>query len=129
MLMKKIFSGEFSDDILMITINQNAGSLAEAEIVDSMKQVTDQAARPGLRGAVVDFAHVDYFGSLMLESLRHLWNQLHAQNSRMVLCHVSAIGREILEISHFDRLWPIVSSREEAVALLKESPPAEKADA
>ena len=42
---------------------------------------------------------------------------------------VLARGAELgLEIAHFDRLWPIAATREEAIALLKAAPAGDDAE-
>ena len=122
--MTQVFEGEFSEGILIVRIGQNVGSLAEADVIDAMENLSSMAGESSLRGVVVNFSGVEYFGSLLLEVLRHLWNQVHTRNVPMVLCEVPEIGREILEISHFDRLWPIHPTCEAAVAALH-VPPAE----
>lgn len=40
--------------------------------------------------------------------------------SGMAICNVSAHEKEVLQITHLDHLWPICSSRSEALKAVKD---------
>jgi anti-anti-sigma regulatory factor len=81
-----------------------------------LAELTDESAQRVL----IDLCQTPYFGSALLEALRLIWNRVHAQQGRMVLCNASPVGREILELAKFDHLWPIVDDRDSALARLRE---------
>jgi anti-anti-sigma regulatory factor len=110
-----IFTVSRQGRVLIAALNRDVGNFAEAEIIRETKRLIDQARSAPVPGVVVDFEHAEYFGSTMLEALRLLWTHLRQTNTRLVLCRVSEVGREILEVAHFDTVWPICATREEAV--------------
>jgi anti-anti-sigma factor len=73
-----------------------------------------------IKRVVVDLGEVSYFGSIMLEALLQLWNGLQDVEGKLALCCVSDVGREILCLAKFDTLWPICSSRSEALAAVQD---------
>jgi anti-anti-sigma factor len=64
---------------------------------------------------VLDFRKTDYYGSTALGFFVKLWKRVRDRDGRMAFCGVSDHEREILRVTHLDGMWPICSSREEAV--------------
>jgi len=75
------------------------------------------------RNVVVDFRRTDYFGSIALGAFLRLWERVRRGNRRMAFCNVSGHEREMLRMASFDALWPVCSSREEALAAVTAEPP------
>jgi anti-anti-sigma factor len=115
MLPQVIFTITQEGDVLVAALNRDVGNFAEAEIIRETNRLIAQVRSSPVAGVVVDFEQAEYFGSTMLEALRLLWTQLRAAGSRLVLCCVSEVGREILQVAHFDTVWPICATRAEAV--------------
>jgi hypothetical protein len=44
-----------------------------------------------------------------------LWKRVRGGGGKMAVCNVSETGREILQVTKFDTLWPIGPSRQEAL--------------
>ena len=44
-----------------------------------------------------------------------MWKQIQGKGGTLAVCNPSQIGREVLGIARFDKLWGIFSSRQEAV--------------
>lgn len=109
-------------DVLIAALNRDVGNFAEAEILRETKGLIERQKALPVAGVVVDFEHAEYFGSTMLEALRLLWTSLRAANRRLVLCRVSEVGREILQVAHFDTVWPICDSLEAALREVSGSP-------
>jgi anti-anti-sigma factor len=110
------FDVELEDDVLVVVPGPGIGSLHD-EIVDELRATLHDplVADRDLRGVVVDFGRVDYFGSLMLEALRGLWNELQSLGLPLVLCSVRGVCREILGVTKFDLVWPILDTRQAAL--------------
>lgn len=104
---------------LVVAVHDSVGSFADTEILGEMAALVSQVNQSQVGSVVVDFGGVAYFGSSMLEALRVLWNELERRGGRLALCNLSDVSREIIEISHFDRLWPIYDSRDQALAALQ----------
>ena len=115
----KLFEAEQDGNVFLLCPRHNISSLADADLMGEMNQLCAQLGQSDVHRVVVDFSHVDYFGSLMLEALRMLWNAIHPAGGKMALCNVSPVGRDILEIARFDQLWPVLGSREEAIETVR----------
>ncbi|HUG93928.1 MAG TPA: STAS domain-containing protein [Planctomycetaceae bacterium] len=110
-----VFTISRHGDVLVAALNRDVGNFAEAQIVGEMNRLVERLKAAPVAGVVVDFEHAAYFGSTMLEALRLLWTHLRTAGSRLVLCCVSDVGHEILEVAHFDSVWPVSPTREEAI--------------
>ena len=126
----KIFTLEIKDDgIQILSIHDSIGSFSDSEIFKELEQLlhlfdvsrSEDSSAKIVPGLVVDFAGVEYFGSSFLEAMRAIWNRIEENKGKMVLCNVCGVCLEILEVSKFDTIWPILDSRDEAIAALKES--------
>jgi anti-anti-sigma factor len=86
------------------------------------EQVADLIMRP-LRDqdgplVVFDLSEVDYFGSIFLALLLRCWKLALTQGGMMVLAGVSDRARELLRITSLDMVWPIYTTRREAMEAL-----------
>ncbi len=114
------FHSHIEREALIVEIRQPVGSLAADEVMSELDLVVAELHQPQCRHVIIDFCQTAYFGSSLLEALRIIWNHVHAQSGRMVLCSVSPIGREILQVAKFDHLWPITTDRAAALQRLQE---------
>lgn len=115
----KFFRTRVVPDALVLEIIQPVGSLADTNVRRELDEVLADFQESERRHVIVDFCQTAYFGSSLLEGLRLVWNRVHAQQGRMILCNVSPIGREILEVAKFDHLWPIMTDADAALAKLQ----------
>jgi anti-anti-sigma factor len=72
----------------------------------------------GHRDLVIDLAALDYVSSAGLRIFMVIAKSLKAERGRIVLCRLQDGVREILRISAFDRIFTILPSVTEGVALL-----------
>jgi anti-sigma B factor antagonist len=112
------FEMEQQGDTLVITPLHSLGSLVESEISSELSEALDMIDGEGARNVIVDFENMSYFGSSLLESQLRLWKSVERVQGKMVLCCVSEVGREVLQISRLDRIWPTYDSRAEALAAM-----------
>ena len=68
---------------------------------------------------MLDFHKTDYYGSTALGFFLKLWTRARKRNGRMAFCNVSAHEKEILQATRLDHVWPICSSRREALEAVK----------
>lgn len=111
-----LYSLDMVGDVAVLTLRGNIGSLIGDR---GLQPLLKAVLQPGIKGVVVDFEQLGYFGSSVLEALRHIWSELSPRDGRMSLCCVSEIGREILHVARFDTLWPVCATREEALASVR----------
>uniref|UniRef100_A0A7C2P548 Anti-sigma factor antagonist n=1 Tax=Schlesneria paludicola TaxID=360056 RepID=A0A7C2P548_9PLAN len=112
------FETKLLADVFLVEIKQPVGSLSDSVVFTQLDGVLSDLESAHSKRVLIDFCQTPYFGSALLEALRLLWNRVHANGGRMVLCNLSPLGREILELAKFDHLWPIVTDRETALQLL-----------
>ena len=76
-----------------------------------------KAADPPL--FVIDLSHTKFFGSSFIELLFRIWNRMKAQEGgKFGISGLTAYCREILEVTHLDKLWEIYDSTDDAVRSL-----------
>lgn len=90
----------------------------DERVIDSVSRDLVEAAEAAPAGRMVlDLRSVEFFGSSFIEALFRAWNRLNRQEQgRLVLTGVQPYCREVLEVTHLDRLWPIEATRESAQA-------------
>lgn len=67
---------------------------------------------------LLDFEGVDYISSAGLRSLLVIAKQIKAAGGGLVLCSLTAMVREVLEISGFDKILTVTADRTAALATL-----------
>jgi anti-anti-sigma factor len=115
------FEIEQDRDTLIVTPLVNLRELDYPEIEAELSGVLDRVGDGTVRNVVVDFHRTDYFGSTALGFFVKLCLRLHRCQGKLAFCNVSALEREILEVTRLDHLWPICSSRTEAVAVVRKT--------
>lgn len=71
-----------------------------------------------IKNVVIDFHRTDYYGSTALGFFVKLWKRVRERNGRMAFCGLSEHEREILRVTNLDGLWPLCSTRDEAVRVV-----------
>lgn len=85
-------------------------------IGNQLLEVAQQANPPRL---ILDMAVTEFFGSSFIEILFRVWKRLNGQpDARFAISGLQEYCREVLEITHLDKLWPLYGSRAEALAAL-----------
>jgi anti-anti-sigma factor len=90
-------------------------ALDNANLIESRSELVDAIRKTTTSAVIVDFSQVGYFGSLLLDTLCVVWKSLRERSGTMALCHVSDVAQEILAKSKLNSLWPIYSSRQDAI--------------
>ncbi len=67
---------------------------------------------------VLDFGGVDYISSAGLRSLLVVAKQIKAAGGGLALCSLTAMVREVLEISGFDKILTVATDQTAALATL-----------
>jgi anti-anti-sigma factor len=109
----------------MLSVCESISSLADTRVLAEMDDVVRRLRADQAADVIVDLRQAEYFGSTLLEALRMLWNEVRMRNGHLVLCNISSVGREVLEVSHFDRIWHLTANRAEALERLDELGPAD----
>jgi anti-anti-sigma factor len=104
--------------VLRLHLKKSVSSLSDERILEEVDTVLASMQEHAPDAVVVDLSAATYFGSCLLEVLRHVHEQAGRQGAKMVLYGASPIAREVLEISHFDRLIPLMTTESEALESL-----------
>jgi len=110
----KIFSMRVNGSTLILSVHGTVSGLGDSAALDELDRILLQLKDQSITNVVVDFGQSPYFGSSFLETLRRIWNDIHPRGGHMVLCNVSPVGQEILEIAKFNQLWPVVATCDDA---------------
>jgi anti-anti-sigma factor len=102
-----------------IEVQGAVSSLADDAALRELDRILELIRQGNVHDVLVDFQQSPYFGSCLLEALRRIWNELQPRGGRMVLCNLSPVGMEIIQLAKFDQLWPVVATREAAARRLQ----------
>lgn len=111
---------EQRDSTLVVFVLRNIGCFSHDEFQDEWMDLLARLDDPSIHNVVLDFQRVAYFGSIVLEMTLQLARRLQSRGGRVVLCNLSNIGREIVQLARFDRLWPLAGNLDDACRLLAE---------
>jgi anti-sigma B factor antagonist len=100
---------------LILTPRTNLSELDSREIEAGAKDVLRLLGHGTVKNVVMDFHNTDYYGSTALGFFVKVMNRVRAGNGRLAFCGVSDHEKEILQATDLDELWPVYSSREEAI--------------
>jgi anti-sigma B factor antagonist len=111
---------EIRENVTCICLGSKFENLDE-QILEAIRSVvleTAAAADPPL--VVIDMQYTRFFGSSFIEVLFRIWNRVNSlPGGRFSISSLSPYCREVLEVTHLDKLWELHSSLDEAVAALK----------
>ena len=110
-----IFEIEQADDTLIVIPAVDLRELDYQRIETGARMIFELLDGKGIKNILLDFHKTDYYGSTALGFFLKLWKRVRERNGRMVFCNVSDHEKEILQITKLDHLWPICSSRSEAL--------------
>lgn len=73
------------------------------------------------RHVVLDLSRTDYFGSSTIGLFNRLVIHVRKKNRRIAFCNLSEHEKEVISITHIDRLWDVKDSREAALQFVTAS--------
>ena len=117
---EKLFDIEQQDATLIVTPLLDLRERDFQRIERGAREILERLNGTGLKNVVLDFHRTDYYGSTALAFFVKLWKLVRRLNGRMAFCNVSDHEKRILRTTKLDRLWPIRSSRSEALEAVSE---------
>lgn len=111
----KHFAVETMGDTLIVMPRESVSSLAGNDIEAELPRILDAMKRHRSRHIVIDLGSTECLGSLMLAVMLALSTRVGRDGGALALCNVSGVGREVLQITRFESLWPVCNSRSEAL--------------
>ena len=104
-------------DVTVVVFGSEQRQLDEVGLEKIGRQLIEvaQAANPPL--LVLDMAPTEFFGSSFIETLFRVWKKLNTQpGAKFAISGLQPYCKEVLEVTHLDRLWPLPATRAEAIA-------------
>lgn len=102
---------ERRDDTLIVSVLRNLGCFSHDDFQDEWTDLLQRLEDPGIVRVVLDFRHVAYFGSILLELALQLNRRLQPRGGQVILSNLSTFGAEIVRLARFDQFCTIEESR------------------
>lgn len=115
-----VFEIEEHNDTIIVVPTVDLRELDYQRIESGARDILELLNDPRIKHVILDFHKTDYYGTTALGFFVKLWKKVKMRNGRMVFCNVSDHEQEILQVTKLDRLWPICSSRNEALEAVKD---------
>ena len=110
------FRVEKRGDVTCIILGAEFQTLDEGRLDSIRGQLLEASSKASPPKVVIDLSHTTFFGSSFIEVLFRMWNRQNAApNGKFAIAGLSAYCREVLEITHLDRLWKLYPTLDEAV--------------
>lgn len=111
----EFFDIEQAGDVVVVVLGQSLSTFSGEELLKERAALLEEVQGSAASAVVVDFATVEYFDSILLDTLCQMWHHLREQGQRMALCNVCDLARQVLKKCRLDTLWPIYVSRQSAL--------------
>lgn len=109
------FEVERDGQTLIVTVQTDLREMDYPQIEAGMQEILSLLGSGTIKNIVLDFHKTDYYGSTALSFFIKLWKRLRDRGGRMAFCGLSEHEREVLQVTKLAGLWPICSSRTEAL--------------
>jgi anti-sigma B factor antagonist len=109
------FTVDRTNDVLVVALGRRLSTFVGAELQRERTALLAEIQKASVAGVVVDFDNVEYFDSMLLDTLCQTWRHLRERGRKMALCNLHDVAQEILKKCRLDSLWPIYPSRESAI--------------
>lgn len=109
-------------DVTCIVLGPAFENLDE-QILDTIRpSLIESAEQADPPRVVIDLSHTRFFGSSFIEVLFRMWNHVNGlPGGRFALVGLTAYCKEVLSVTHLDKLWTVYGSLDEAVEALSSS--------
>jgi anti-anti-sigma factor len=114
-----VFDKELRGTTLVVTPLENLRELEYARIEEAAEGVLQDLDACQIKHVVLDFRKTDFYGSTALGFFVKLWKRIRCAGGKMAFCNVSPHEREVLELTHLDRNWPVCNTLIEALAAVE----------
>lgn len=106
--------------VTVVSLGPEFETLDEGLVDEVSAVILDAAenAKPPL--VVVDLSHTRFFGSAFIEVLFRAWNRLNSEEGgQFCVSGLQSYCREVIQVTHLDRLWTLYETADEAVAAMQ----------
>ncbi len=107
--------------VTCILLGPEFETLDEARLDTIRTQLLEAAAAANPPRVVIDLTFTTFFGSSFIEVLFRIWNRINgATGGKFAIAGLGPYCREVLEVTHLDRLWKLYPTLDEAVKAVGE---------
>lgn len=104
-------------DVTVVVFGAEQRQLDEVGLEKIGRQLVEVAQSASPPFLVLDMAPTEFFGSSYIETLFRVWKKLNTQpGAKFAISGLQPYCKEVLEVTHLDRLWPLPATRAEAIA-------------
>jgi len=104
------------DGVTILSLGPDFENLDERGLNDLKEVILDVANQAAPPLVVLDLSNTNFFGSAFIEILFLAWNRLNArEGGKFCISGLTPYCREVIEVTHLDRLWEICQTQEEGV--------------
>jgi len=102
------------DDVVVLNVTGRLDGVGAPEL----ERHCSELIRGGTTRLLLDIAEVDYISSAGLRSLLVIAKGMKSANGSLLLCCLSPMVREVMEISGFDKILNVATDRDTALSSL-----------
>lgn len=103
-------------DVTALILGKEFENLDEQNLDMIRKSLMDEAFAASPARVVIDLSNTKFFGSSFIEVLFRIWNRINAvEGGRFGIAGLSPYCREVLEVTHLDKLWSLYPDLKTAV--------------
>jgi anti-anti-sigma factor len=117
---ERIFEFEPHADTIVVVPVVNLRESDYERIEEAAKDIFEFLNRSSYKNVVLDFHKTDFYGSTALAFFVKLWKWAKQHNGRLIFCNLSEHEQEVLQVANLDQLWPICTTRKEALQAVQE---------
>ena len=104
------------NDVTVVTFGPSLEHLDDQVVMQYQDLLLATARDASPPRVLFDLSNVLFFGSTFIELVFRVWHRLNSEtDSHFALCGVSDYCLEVLQVTHLDQLWPIHTTRSEAI--------------
>jgi anti-anti-sigma factor len=105
--------------VTVITFGPQFETLDEFTLDQVRDFVLEAAKSADPPRVVIDLSYTKFFGSSFIEVLFRVWNRINGAGGKFALAGLTSYCREVLEVTHLDKLWPMLPNEAEAVTAVE----------
>jgi anti-anti-sigma factor len=103
-------------EVTCIVLGSDFENLDEQALDTIRAKLLETASSASPPKVVIDLSHTVFFGSSFIEVLFRIWNRINGTpGGKFGIAGLAPYCREVLEITHLDRLWKLYPNLDEAV--------------
>ncbi len=108
-------------DVTCIRLGPEFENLDETSLDLIREAMLEAAAAADPARMLIDLQHTSFFGSSFIEVLFRIWNRVNAiPGGKFGISGLTDYCKEVLEVTHLDKLWNLYPDFDEAVKELSD---------